>query len=274
VERGKNSIALPAWEDENRIVEGEVGLMSFFYSEERERGEKRRCLQEEETMRILVVEDHPELGPDLKKGLEQCSYVVELVVHGEDALALGLAGSYDLIILDMLLPGLSGFEVYRHLRDQRRQTPILFLRALSEIDQRVAGLELGADDYLTRPFAFRELEASVRALVQQASTEKTTLLRFLDLTLDTRTHEARRGERQITLSSKEYALLEFLMHHPRQVLSRTTIAEQVWANDAVRLSAIIDVSIRSLRAKLCMQGEPDLIQTVRGLGYQLRGPEP
>jgi two-component system, OmpR family, response regulator MprA len=138
----------------------------------------------------------------------------------------------------------------------------------------VAGLELGADDYLTRPFAFRELEACVRALVRQASAEKTTLLRFLDLTLDTRTHEARRGERQITLSSQEYALLEFLMHHPRQVLSRTTIAEQVWANDAVRLSTIIDVSVRSLRAKLCAQGEPDLIQAVRGSGYQLRGSEP
>jgi len=225
-------------------------------------------------MRILLAEDHPELGPELKKGLEQCGYVVELVVHGEDALALGLAGSYDLIILEMLLPGLSGFEICRHLREQKRQTPIVFLSAPSEIEQRVVGLELGAGDALSRPFAFRELEACIRALVRRASAEQTRLLRFLDLTLDTRTHEARRGERQITLSSREYALLEFLMQHPRQILSRTAIAQQVWANDAARLSAVIEVSMRSLRAKLCVQGEPDLIQTVRGLGYQLREPEP
>ena len=225
-------------------------------------------------MRLLVAEDHPELGPDLKKGLERCSYAVDLVVHGEDALALGLARLYDLIILDILLPGLSGFEVCRQLRDHKLETPILFLTALGEVDQRVMGLDLGADDYLTKPFAFRELEARVRALVRRASSAKTTLLRFMDLTLDTSTHEARRGERQITLSSKEYALLEFLMHHPRQVLSRTTIAEHVWDNDAEHLSNIIDVYIRYLRVKLCAQGEPDLIQTVRGSGYQLKEPEP
>ncbi|HET8851125.1 MAG TPA: response regulator transcription factor [Ktedonobacteraceae bacterium] len=225
-------------------------------------------------MRILVAEDHPALGSDLKRGLERCSYVVDLVVHGEDALALGLATSYDLLILDILLPGLSGLEVCRRLRDQKRTVPILLLTALGEVEHRVKGLDLGADDYLTKPFAFRELEARVRALLRRKSSEKAAVLRFLDLRLDTRTHEAWRGERRITLSSKEYALLEFLMYHPRQVLSRTRIAEHVWDDDAEHLSNIIEVYIRYLRTKLCAQGEPDPIQTIRGSGYQLKEPEP
>ncbi len=224
-------------------------------------------------MRILVAEDHPSLGLDLKKGLERCSYVVDLVVHGEDALALGLVKSYDLIILDILLPGLSGLEVCRHLRNRKRTMPILLLTALGEVDHRVRGLDLGADDYLTKPFAFRELEARVRALVRRTSSEKTSVLRFLDLSLDTRTHEVWRGERRIALSSKEYMLLEFLMHYPRQILSRTIIAEHVWDDDAEHLSNVIDVYIRYLRNKLCAQGEPDVIQTIRGFGYQLKEPE-
>ena len=224
-------------------------------------------------MRILVAEDHPVLGPDVKKGLERCSYAVDLVTYGDDALALGLTTPYDLIILDILLPGLSGLEVCKRLRNQKRKMPILFLTALGEIDQRVKGLDLGADDYLAKPFDFRELEARVRALLRRTGSEKTAVLRFLDLTLDTRTHEAWRGERLITLSSKEYALLEYLMYHPRQVLSRTMIAEHVWDDDAEHLSNIIDVYIRYLRTKLCIHGEPDLIHTIRGSGYQLKEPE-
>src|SRR5689334_7030434 len=127
-------------------------------------------------MRILVVEDHPSLGPDLKKCFERCSYRVDLATDVEDALALGRARAYDLIILDILLPGLNGLEVCRQLRDHRRTTPILLLTALSEIDHRVIGLDFGADDYLTKPFAFRELEARVRALVRRTSSEKTTVL--------------------------------------------------------------------------------------------------
>lgn len=224
-------------------------------------------------MRILVAEDHPALGPDLKKALERCSYVVDLVAHGEDALALGLTMSYDLIILDILLPGLSGLEICQHLRHQKRRMPILFLTALGGVDQRVRGLDLGADDYLTKPFDFLELEARVRALLRRTSEEKTTVLHFLDLSLDTRTHEAWRGERLIPLSSKEYALLEYLMYHPRQVLSRTMIAEHVWDDDAEHLSNIIEVYIRYLRNKLCAAGEPNLIQTIRGSGYQLKESE-
>src|SRR6266487_200281 len=172
-------------------------------------------------MRILVVEDDPRLGPSLKKGLEGNHYAVDLVADGEDAVLMAVATPYDLVILDVLLPGLNGFEVCKQMREQGRTMPILLLTALGEVDHRVKGLDLGADDYLVKPFAFSELEARVRALLRRESTVKTPLLHFQDITLDPRTHDARRGKRVILLSSKEYALLEFMMRHPREILSRT-----------------------------------------------------
>jgi DNA-binding response OmpR family regulator len=223
-------------------------------------------------MRILIAEDHPSLGPNLKQGLERSHYAVDLVATGDDALLLGRTVPYDLVILDVMLPGISGFDVCRQLRDYKRTMPILFLTALGEIEDRVTGLDLGGDDYLTKPFAFREFEARVRALLRRERTSKTTVLQFMDITLDTITHEVRRGNRPITLSSKEYALLEFLMYHPHQVLSRTMIAEHVWDVDAEHLSNVIDVYIRYLRNKLCPDGEPDVIHTIRGSGYQLKEP--
>lgn len=221
-------------------------------------------------MRILVAEDHPLLGPDLKKGLERCYYAVDLVDNGSEAFDLALEVTYDLLILDILLPGLSGLEVCRQLREQHLAIPILFLSALGEVEQRVQGLDQGADDYLAKPFVFTELEARVRALLRRNQQPKDPVLRFLDITLDTRTREVLRGERQITLSNKEYSLLDFLLRHPRTVLSRTTIAEHVWDYDAEHFSNVIDVYIRYLRNKLCAGGEPNLIQTVRGAGYQLK----
>jgi DNA-binding response OmpR family regulator len=223
-------------------------------------------------MRILVVEDDPRLGPNLKKGLEKHHYAVDLVTDGEDAILMGTTIPYDLIVLDVLLPRFNGFEVCRQLRDHKRTTPILLLTALGEVDHRVRGLDSGADDYLVKPFSFRELEARVRALLRRESATKTVELRFLDITLDTRTHEARRGERVIALNNKEYALLEYLMRHPRQVLNRNMIAEHVWDCDAGHLSNVIDVYIRYLRRKLCEHGEPDVIHTIRGAGYQLKEP--
>src|SRR5215475_5634538 len=187
-------------------------------------------------MRILVVEDDPRLGANLKKGLEAASYAVDWATDGGDALVMALTVPYDLIVLDLLLPGKNGVEVCRELRNQRRTMPVLMLTALGEVDNRVAGLDSGADDYLTKPFAFRELEARVRALLRRNGEQKTPQLRFLDITLDTLTHEVRRGDRYVELSSKEYALLEFMMRHPRQVLSRTMIAEHVWDYDAENLS--------------------------------------
>jgi DNA-binding response OmpR family regulator len=221
-------------------------------------------------MRILIAEDHPLLGPDVKKGLERCHYAVDLVDNGSDAFDMALEVTYDLLILDILLPGLSGLEVCRQVREQGMELPILFLSALGEVEQRVHGLDQGADDYLAKPFAFSELEARVRALLRRNQQLKDPVLRFMDLTLDTRTREVRRGERLIELSNKEYALLDYLLRHPRTVLSRTTIAEHVWDYDAEHFSNVIDVYVRYLRNKLCNAGEPNLIQTVRGAGYQLK----
>ena len=223
-------------------------------------------------MRILIAEDDPHLGPSLKKGLEENHYAVDLVTDGEEAISLALAVAYNLIILDILLPRIDGFEVCRQLRNQKRLTPVLFLTALSGVDHRVTGLDIGADDYLTKPFAFRELEARVRALLRREGPSKTTELQFIDITLDTRTHEVKRGERQISLTSKEYSLLELLMSNPGLVLSRDMIAEHMWNIDAEHLSNVIDVYIRYLRRKLCENGEPDVITTIRGFGYQLKEP--
>jgi len=223
-------------------------------------------------MRILVAEDDQHLGPSLKKGLEESHYAVDLVVDGEEALSVGLAVPYNLIILDILLPHIDGFEVCKQLRDQKRMTPILFLSALSGLEHRVSGLDIGGDDYLTKPFAFRELEARVRALLRREGPSKTSVLSFLDITLDTLSHEVLRGEREIILTSKEYTLLELLMRHPGQVLSRGMITEHMWNVDADHLSNVIDVYIRYLRRKLCEGGEPDVIHTIRGFGYQLKEP--
>jgi len=223
-------------------------------------------------MRILVVEDDPRLGPNLKKGLEKNHYAVDLVTDGEEAVLMGLSTPYDIIVLDVLLPTLNGSEVCRQLRNKKRTMPILLLTALGEVDHRVTGLDSGADDYLTKPFAFRELDARVRALLRRESKTKTTELRFMDITLNTATHEVIRGGRVIQLNSKEYALLEFLLRHPRQVLSRSMIAEHVWDSDTEHLSNVIDVYIRYLRRKLCEEHEADVIQTIRGSGYQLKEP--
>ena len=165
-------------------------------------------LGDEESMRILVAEDDPRLGRSLKKGLEESYYAVDLVEDGEETLSLGLSIPYDLIILDILLPRLDGLNVCKQLRSEGKTTPILFLTALDGVDQRVAGLDQGADDYLTKPFAFRELEARVRALLRRESTSKTTVLQFMDITLDVQTHQVRRGVREVNLTGKEYVLME------------------------------------------------------------------
>jgi DNA-binding response OmpR family regulator len=242
-------------------------MVSLFFSVEDLLPQQRK-----DCMRLLVVEDHPVLGSDLKKGLERCHYVVDLVSNGEEALIRESDMPYDLIILDILLPGMSGREVCQRLREMHQHVPILFLTALGTIQDRITGLDLGADDYLTKPFDFRELEARVRALLRRDGTPRTPVLRFLDITLDTRSHEVRRGERLVALSSKEYALLHFFLRHPREVLSRTTIAEHVWDYDAEQFSNVIEVYVRYLRTKLCAAGECNVIQTVRGSGYQLKEP--
>jgi DNA-binding response OmpR family regulator len=177
--------------------------------------------------------------------------------------------SYDVIVLDIMLPRKDGLAVCRELRNQRIITPILMLTALDTIDDRVKGLDCGADDYLIKPFAFRELLARVRALSRRDSYQKATVMIVGDLTLDTVTRVAQRGDRMIELSTKEYALLEFLMLHPNQVLTRSVIAEHLWSYDYAPDSNVVDVYIRYLRKKIDDEYETKYIHTIRGTGYQL-----
>ena len=221
-------------------------------------------------MRILVVEDDPQLGPALKARLESQRYATDLMATGPDGLAAALAVSYDLLIVDVLLPGMDGFALCRELRARHVATACLLLTALDAVEQRIAGLDAGADDYLCKPFAFGELDARVRALLRRGSQEKSPLLRSGDLTLDPKTHDVRRGGRAIPLTSKEFALLEYFLRHPGYVLSRAQLVDHVWDFEADHLSNVLEVFIANLRRKL---GEPDVIHTVRGSGYQLRAPE-
>ncbi|MEW5958240.1 MAG: response regulator transcription factor [Chloroflexota bacterium] len=227
-------------------------------------------------MRVLVVEDEERIARFLKKGLEEESYAVDVVGDGPAALDWVAGTGYDLILLDVMLPGLNGFEVCRLLRNRGVTTPVLMLTARDDIDDRVAGLDAGADDYLPKPFAFKELLARMRALTRRASTAvptPETILTLADLKLDTITHLAQRGEREIELTAKEYALLEYFLRHPRRPLSRTMIRESIWGYDYYGASNVVDVYIRHLRQKLEARGEPPLLHTVRGIGYKLDEPE-
>jgi DNA-binding response OmpR family regulator len=224
-------------------------------------------------MRLLIAEDDLSLGQSIKKGLEEQHYAVDLVMDGPEALTMSQLISYDLVILDVMLPHIDGFEICKRLRKRGLTMPILFLTARGDVESRVTGLDLGGDDYLIKPFAFREFEARVRALLRRESVSKTTQLSFLDITLDTQTHEVWRNGRQLTLTAKEYVLLEVFLRHPRQVLSRSMIAERLWNEEAENLSNVIDVYVGYLRRKLCEGGEPNVIQTIRGFGYQLKEPQ-
>jgi DNA-binding response OmpR family regulator len=222
-------------------------------------------------MRILVVEDEARIARFIKQGLEEESYAVDVVTDGASALDWAASATYNLILLDVMLPGLNGFEVARILRERGITTPILMLTARDEVDDRVTGLDAGADDYLPKPFAFKELLARIRALIRRASTadKVETVLRIADLQLDTVTHVARRGSHDIELTTKEYALLEYLLRHPRRPLSRTLIREAVWGYDYYGASNVVDVYVRHLRQKLETNNAPPLIHTVRGVGYKI-----
>jgi DNA-binding response OmpR family regulator len=221
-------------------------------------------------MRILVVEDENRIARFLKKGLEEESYAVDVASDGAAALDWVAGAQYEVILLDVMLPGLNGFEVCRILRQRGVATPILMLTARDEVDDRVTGLDAGADDYLPKPFAFKELLARLRALTRRATSAATpdTVLKLADLTLDTISHRARRGEREIELTAKEYALLEYLLRHVGRPLSRTMIRESIWGYDYYGASNVVDVYVRHLRQKLEAQGESPLIHTVRSVGYK------
>lgn len=219
--------------------------------------------------RILVIEDDESILRFLRRGLAYEDYQVDSASDGQMGLALARDNPPDLVILDLMLPGMDGLEVCRRLR-AGGQVPILIITAKDSINDRVLGLDMGADDYMVKPINFDELLARVRALLRRAQPSRPQVLRFSDLSLDTGTRQAYRGDRTISLTAKEYELLELFMRHPRQVLTRDVIFDRVWGYDFGGESNIIEVYIRYLRQKLEMDGEPRLIHTVRGMGYVLR----
>ena len=221
-------------------------------------------------MRVLVVEDERKIAAYVKRGLEEQGYAVDAAYTGQEALDWAEVVEFDLIVLDILLPELDGVEVCRELRGRGVRTPILMLTARDAIDDRVAGLDAGADDYLIKPFAMPELLARLRALSRRsADAPKSTVLQVADLGLDTLTRRAWRGGKAVDLTAKEYAVLECLLRHPEQVLTRTMIAEHVWSYDVFNQSNVVDVYVRNLRRKLDDPFERKLIQTVRGAGYRI-----
>ena len=219
-------------------------------------------------MRVLIVEDQANVSTYLKQALTEQGYAVDLARTGPEALEWAEAVSFDLIVLDIMLPGLDGLTVCRRLRRQGNQAEILMLTARDTVDDRVTGLDAGADDYLVKPFELKELLARLRALARRR-TAKNSILTFADLTLNTRTRVVLRGDTLISLTAKEYAILECLMREPRRVLTRSEIVESVWNYDAYTQSNVVDVYIRNLRRKIDEPFEPKLIHTVRGAGYRL-----
>ncbi len=220
-------------------------------------------------MRVLVVEDERRIADFLKKGLSEQGDAVDLASDGEEALSWAAVAEFDTIVLDIMLPIRDGIEVCRLLRKKGVRTPILMLTARDAVEDRVLGLDSGADDYLVKPFAFAELLARLRALTRREPTPLGAVLRVGDLTLDTRTREASRAGGFIPLTSREYALLQYLMRHPNQVLTRTMIAEHVWNYDFDNATNVIDVHVRNLRRKIDEPHPDKLIQTVRGAGYRI-----
>ena len=220
-------------------------------------------------MRVLVVEDDPGIAGFLRQGLTEAGYAVDVVTDGREGLAYGLAADYDLFVLDIMLPGMDGLALLRELRRNGRKTPTLLLTARDDVDDRVNGLDAGSDDYLVKPFAFPELLARLRALLRRPVLQTDPVLQAADLTMDPARHEVRRSDRVIELSPREYAVLEYLLRHPNQVLTRTQIGEHVWNFDFYNESNVVDVYIGYLRRKITAPGETPIIHTVRGAGYRL-----
>jgi len=221
-------------------------------------------------MKILVIEDDRTVGQYVKRGLEEARYQVDLVADGAEGLAVAAGGRHDLVVLDLRLPGLSGQEVLRTLRDRGVTLPILVLTAQDAVDFKVQALRMGADDYVTKPFALEELLARVEALGRRPKAIAPPVLRVADLTLDSGSREVRRGTRTIELTPKEYAVLEYLMRHHGHVMSRTLITEYAWDYHFDPGTNIVDVVINRLRKKIDQGSQPKLIHTVRGVGYVLK----
>ena len=220
-------------------------------------------------MKILVIEDEPKTAAYLRKGLEENGFVVDLAENGEDGTHLALTESYDLVILDVMMPICDGWSVIANVRRHGLSTPVLFLTARDAVHDRVKGLELGADDYLVKPFAFSELLARARSLLRRGASRTASVVKVADLQIDIERHRATRGGKPLDLTPKEFLLLSLLMRRSGDVLSRTLIAEQVWDINAECESNVVDVHLRRLRSKIDDQFKRKLVHTVRGIGYVL-----
>jgi two-component system OmpR family response regulator len=221
-------------------------------------------------VRVLIVEDQPKLAALLARGLREEGHAADIAARGEDALWMAPAASYDAVVLDIMLPGIDGFETCRRLRQNEVWTPVLMLTARDAVGDRVTGLDAGADDYLAKPFSFDELLARLRALTRRAPAERPVAVAVGDLRLDPAAHRIWRGEREIELSAKEFALLELLMRRPGSVLTRSQLLEGAWDMSYERRSNIVDVYIRHLREKIDRPFGTETIETVRGVGYRLK----
>ncbi|NTU59933.1 MAG: response regulator transcription factor [Deltaproteobacteria bacterium] len=221
-------------------------------------------------MRILVVEDEEKVASFIRKGLEEEHYAVDVALDGEEGLSMAQFNPYDLMILDLMIPKLDGYRVLQRLRADGVGTAVLILTARDGVGDKVRGLDLGADDYLTKPFAFAELLARVRALLRRGKPQRSPILKVADLTIDPASRRVTRGGTLVELTAKEYALLEYLVRHAGQVLTRTMISEHVWDQTFDSYTNVIDVYVNYLRKKIDQGFEPKLIHTIRGVGYSLR----
>jgi len=220
-------------------------------------------------MKILIVEDETKTGNYLKQGLTEAGFVADVARDGMDGLHLALTEAYDLVVLDVMLPGMDGWRVLQEIRHAGRDLPVLFLTARDHVEDRVKGLDLGADDYLVKPFAFSELLARVRTLLRRGKTTEAEVLHAADLALDLRRRRVTRAGKRIDLTAKEFALLELLLRRQGEVLPRSLIASQVWDMNFDSDTNVIEVAVRRLRSKVDDEFEPKLIKTVRGMGYIL-----
>jgi DNA-binding response OmpR family regulator len=221
-------------------------------------------------MRILVVEDEAKLARAIKKALELQKYAVDLAEDGQEALDVALSEAPDLILLDAMLPKKDGFRVCRELRQAGLHSPILMLTAKGQIQDKIAGLDAGADDYMVKPFSFEELFARIRALLRRLGQDKDPVLRVADLELNPQTLLVKRAGKNVTLSTKEFAILEYLLRHKNSVISREQLLDHVWNYDAEVLPSTVEVHIKHLRDKIDSQKQATLIETVRGFGYVIR----
>ena len=221
-------------------------------------------------MRLLLVEDNKRLSDSLRLTLEDDGYAVDVAYDGLDGEEMGLMQAYDILILDIMLPGKDGIEVCKALRNQRVRTPVLMLTARDALEDRVLGLDSGADDYLVKPFEVDELRARVRALLRRESVAKTGILQIGDLLLDPATHTVKRGDKLIELTAKEFSLLEYMMRHPNHLITREMAEEHLWSYENIVASNVVDVYIRRLRRKIDDPFEIKLFETLRGAGYRIR----